>query len=117
MAKVFGIHHLELKPGADAAKFERIVSDEFNALPKLAGWEASIVKGDRGENVDKYLFIFEIESVETRDRDIPGDGRPFSPELQKWYDTSSPTFDNLSNYLTTPLFEGGVFTDYVTVGK
>jgi hypothetical protein len=117
MAKVFGIHHLELKNGVDVAEFERIVSDEFNALPKLAGWESSIVKGERGNNVGQYMLIFEAASLETRNRDVPGDGRPFSPELQKWYDTSSPTFDKISSYLTTPLFGGGVFTDYVVVGR
>ncbi len=116
MAKVFGIHHMELKNDADAAKFERIVSDEFNALPKLAGWESSIVKGERGNNVGQYMLIMEVESLETRNRDIPGDGRPFSPELQKWFDTTAPTFDKVSSYLTAPL-GGGVFTDYVTVGK
>jgi len=116
MAKVFGIHHLELKPGVDVAEFERIVSDEFNALPELAGWELSIVKGERGENIGKYVLIFEVESLETRNRDHPSGGT-FSPELQKVFDTSSPTFDKLSSYLTTPLFKGGKFTDYVTVGK
>ena len=116
MAKVFGIHHLELKPGADAAEFEQVVSDEFNALPKLAGWERSIVKGERGDNIGKYVLIFEVESLETRNRDHPGGG-PVSPELQKWYDTSLPMLDKLSSYLTTPLFRGGVFTDYVVVDR
>jgi hypothetical protein len=116
MAKVFGIHQIELKDDANAAEFERIVSDEFNALPKLAGWERSIVKGERGDNVGKYLLIFEAESLERRNHDSP-DGGPLSPELQKWYDTSLPMLDKLSSYLTTPLFRGGVFTDYVVVGR
>jgi hypothetical protein len=114
MAKVFGIHHLELKPGADAAEFERIVSDEFNALPRFPGWQLSIVKGERGENVGKYVLLFEIESLETRNRDSPGDGT-YSPEGEKWRGTAAPTFDKLSSYLTTPL-ASGVFTDYVTIG-
>ena len=44
MAKVFGIHHLELKDDANAAEFEQIVSDELNALPRPPGWQFSIVK-------------------------------------------------------------------------
>ena len=116
MAKVFGIHQLELKNDADTAEFERVVSDEFNALPQLAGWERSIVKGERGDNVGKYLLIFEAESLKKRNRDVPGDG-PLSPELQKWYDTSLPMLDKLSSYLTIPLFRGSVFTDYVVVGR
>ena len=116
MAKVFGIHHLELKPGVDVAEFERFIRDEFNALPHPAGWQSSIVKGERGNKVGQYLYISEIESLETRNRHIP-DGGPLSPELQKLVDTSSPTLDKLSSYLTIPLFGGGEFTDYVTVGK
>ncbi len=116
MAKVFGIHHLELKDDANVAEFERIVSDEFNALPQLAGWERSIVKGERGENIGKYVLIFEVDSLETRNRDHPGGGT-FSPELQKWYDTSLPMLDKLSSYLTRPLFRGSVFTDYVVVDR
>ena len=115
MAKVFGIHHLELKPGADAAEFERIVRDELNTLSRLPGWQFSIVKGERGENVGKYVLIFEIESLEVRNRDSPSDGT-FSPEFQKYLDTIAPTFDKFSSYLTAPLARG-VFTDYVTVGQ
>ncbi len=114
MAKVFGIHHLELKDDANAAEFERIVSDELNALPRPPGWQFSIVKGERGENIGKYVLIFEIESLEVRNRDSPGDA--FSPEFQKLLDTLAPTFNKVSNYITVP-FGGGVFTDYVTVGK
>jgi len=58
MAKVFGIHQLELRNDADAAEFERFVRDEYSALPELAGWQASIAKGERGENVGKYLGFF-----------------------------------------------------------
>src|SRR5687768_8923521 len=115
MAKVFGIHHLELKNAADAAEFERIVSDELNALPKLPGWEVSIVKGERGENIGKYVLIFEFESLEVRNRDLPGDGT-MAPDVQKFMDTNTPTFDKVSSYLTAPL-GGGTFTDYVTVGS
>ena len=114
MSKVFGIHHLELKDDANAAEFERMVSDELNALPRPPGWQFSIVKGERGENVGKYVLIFEIESLEVRNRDSPGDA--YAPEFQKWLDRNAPTFDKVSSYLTAPI-GGGVFTDYVTVGK
>ncbi len=115
MAKVFGIHHLELKDDATAAEFERVVSDELNALSRPPGWQFSIVKGERGENVGKYVLIFEIESLEARNRDSPDDGT-YSPDFQKWLGTNSPTFDKVSSYLTAPI-GGGVFTDYVAVGQ
>ncbi len=115
MAKVFGIHQIELKPDANVAEFERFVRDEYSALPRFHSWQVSIAKGERGENVGKYVLIFEVESLETRNRDSPDDGT-YSPEFQKWLGTNSPTFDKVSSYLTAPL-GGGVFTDYVAIGQ
>jgi len=115
MAKVFGIHQLELKPDANVAEFEQFVRDELNAVPGIPGWQGSIAKGDRGESVGKYVLIVEVESLETRNRDIPHDG-PVSPAMEKWRDTSLPTFDKLNSYLTAP-FGMGVFTDYVVVSR
>ena len=114
MAKVFGIHQLELKPGADAAEFERFVRDEYS-LPELAGWQVSIAKGDRGENVGKYLVICEIESLETRNRDVPGDGT-FSPKFEQWIAASAALDEKLNRFLTKAAGMETPFTDYVVVG-
>ena len=116
MAKVFGIHRLELKPGVNAAEFEQVVAGEFNTLPQgVPGWQASIVKGDRGNEVGQYLLIFEIESVQARDKAIPGDGT-LSPEAQQAMAQAAPVFDKLNGYLTHKLGEETPFTDYVAVG-
>ena len=118
MAKVFGIHRLDLKLGVTAAEFEQVVADEFNALPQgVPGWQAaSIVKGDRGDQVGQYLMIFEIESVEARDKAARGDGT-FSPEAQQAIAQAAPVFDKLNGYLRHKLGEETPFTDYVAVGK
>ena len=115
MAKVFGIHQLELRNDADAAEFERFVRDEYSALPELAGWQASIAKGERGENVGKYLLIVEVESLETRNRDIPGDGT-FSPEFEQWIAASAALDEKLNRFLTKAAGMETPFTDYVVVG-
>ncbi len=116
MAKVFGIHQLELKPDADAAEFERFVADEYSALPSLRGWQTLIVKGDRGENVGKYLLILDIESLETRDRDMPGDGT-FSPEVEQWVAASAALNEKLNSFLMKAVGVATPFTDYVVVGN
>jgi hypothetical protein len=116
MAKVFGIHQLELKPDANAAEFERFVRDEYRAVPNLRGWQLSIAKGDRGENVGKYLFIGEIDSVETRNRDMPGDGT-FSPEAQQWIADSAALDEKLNSFLTKAVGVETPFTDYVVIGN
>ena len=114
MAKVFGIHQIELKADANAAEFEQFVRDEYNALPSYPGWQVFIVKGDRGDNVGKYLYIFEIESVETRDRDVPGDGT-FSPELQQWLAATAALDEKLNSFLVKGVGVETPFTDYVVV--
>jgi len=116
MAKVFGLHQLELKPDAKAAEFERFVRDEYSAVPSLRGWQVSIAKGDRGENVGKYLLILEVESLEMRNRDAPGDGT-FSPEVQQWIADSAALDEKLNSFLTKAAGMETPFTDYVVVGN
>ncbi len=113
MAKVSSIHQLELRN--DAAEFERFVRDEYSAVPSLRGWQLSIAKGDRGENVGKYVLIIEVESLETRNRDIPGDGT-FSPEFEQWTAASAALDEKLNRFLTKAVGWETPFTDYVAVG-
>jgi hypothetical protein len=39
-----------------------------------AGFTHSLLRGDRGERVGKYLLLIEIESVETHNRSFPESG-------------------------------------------
>lgn len=116
MSKVFGIHQLELKNDADVAEFERFVRDEYSVVPTFRGWQVSIAKGDRGDNVGKYLYIMEIESLEVRNYDIPGDGT-ISPEMQQWVEDSAALDGKLNSFLTKALGSETPFTDYVSIGK
>ena len=99
MAKVFSIHHLELKNAADAAQFEQVVIDEFEKLPQWEGWQGWIAKGERGDEVGKYVMIWEIESLESRDRATPSLG-VVTAEGEAWLAQAQPVFDKVNSYLT-----------------
>jgi hypothetical protein len=71
MAKVYGMHTLELRPGVKGEDFERFVAQEFLTRANVEGWRLSLLKGDRGERTGKYLALWEIESVAARDRMSP----------------------------------------------
>ena len=93
-------------------------SSEWSAMSSMLcqGRQAGSSQSSKvsGVRTGKYVLIFEIESLEVRNRDSPGDA--YAPEFQKWLDRNAPTFDKVSSYLTTPLGRG-LFTDYVTVGR
>jgi len=83
MAKVYGIHVVELSEGITPEFFERFVAEQFlPSLPldKTPGVRASLLKGDRGARAGQYVFLFEFDNVETRDRYFPEQLR-ISPEL------------------------------------
>src|SRR5262245_32777538 len=71
MAKVFGIHEIELRPGVKEEDFERFIAEEAMHLPPFQGWTFSFAKADRGVRTGKYAVIFEIESVAARNRYAP----------------------------------------------
>lgn len=74
MAKVFGIHVVELNPGVTPEFFEKFVIDQFlPALPmnRTPGVTVRLLRADRGDRVNKYLWMFEFDSVAVRDRYFP----------------------------------------------
>jgi hypothetical protein len=44
---------------------------ELASVPELPGWKTYLLKADRGERAEKLLLLFEVESVEARDRYFP----------------------------------------------
>jgi hypothetical protein len=111
MAKVIGIHEVELRPGAQAADLERFITEEFiPASQRVPGMQVSLLKADRGERVGKYVMLMEIESVETRDRYFPSSGEP-SEAFQRAMPTAGALMEKLG------ALGSSTFTDYVVVGK
>ena len=70
MAKVFRIHVVELNAGTTPEFFERLVIEHFLAalpLDRTPGVKAYL-QGGPGARVNQYLWMFEFDSVETRNR-------------------------------------------------
>jgi hypothetical protein len=114
MAKVYGLHTIQLKPGVDAAEFERFCIEE--ALPaynRIPGNVSHLIKGDRGEQVGQYLVLHEVESVERRDALFPGG--ELSEEVQRLIAETAAVWEKLDTFVVAS--SQPHFTDYVEVGK
>ena len=84
MARVFGIHIIDLNPGVTPEFFERFVIEQFlPALPldRTPGVKASLLKADRGARVNQYLWMFEFDDIEVRNRYFP-EPQSISEELK-----------------------------------
>jgi hypothetical protein len=68
MAKVYEIADIELREGVKGEHFERFWLQEYGPQGRLIGWISHLVKADRGERAGKYRVIWEMPSVEWRDR-------------------------------------------------
>jgi hypothetical protein len=71
MAKVIEYTPLELRPGADEQEFIKFFNEQYAPLGKSIGWIGTIYKADRGPRAGRLLVIWEISSVEHRDRMVP----------------------------------------------
>jgi hypothetical protein len=116
MSKVYGLHEIELRPGVRSEDFEKFVIEEVSLAPSFPGWETIVLRGNRGERDGKYMLMFVIDNVESRDRFYPGPGQA-SGEVQKFMD-SRPEFGQMVEkwkmYATFPDEETNP-TDYQVV--
>lgn len=108
MAKLFGVHEIELKPGVTEEEFEAFMSTVM-AIPDMTN---HVLKGIRGERKGKYLILAEAKRVEDRDQwftdedDLNEAGIQWfedHPDVARWFEK----LDTLCSGF------GGVFTDYV----
>jgi hypothetical protein len=89
MAKVYIIQMIELKPGVKEEDFEEFFLEEYAPLGPKIGWYPTLLKGDRGQRIGKYGAIWEVESVEARNRVATIEGfteegfRLLGPEFQQ----------------------------------
>jgi hypothetical protein len=115
MAKVFGIHEIELRPGVTAEQFDQFMRDEVASAPTQQVWTIHVLKGDRGMRDGKFAVVIEIESVETRDRLFPDPGGEPSPEAQQHLASVSALMEKWASLATGPGEPGTVWTDYVEI--
>ena len=111
MAKVYGIHEIELRPGADPAAFEQLFA-EGAGLPGPEGWKAFLLKGERGARKGKYTMLVEIDSLAARDRYMPDSGP--TAEAQELDQQVGDFWARWQQFTVIP-GEGDIFTDYVTI--
>jgi hypothetical protein len=114
MAKVFGLHHIALRPGVTLAEFEAFLQ---RALPSIAPWprvKSHILVADRGHFTGQLLHLLEFDDVETRNRYFPVEGTP-GEALQRLA-TMGNVIAEWQQYAT---FADGVvaWSDYVPLGE
>ena len=117
MAKVISIHEIELRPGVTAEDFERFLTAEYlpGVAPMPPGWSVAYLKGDRAERAGKFAVLFEVDSVEVRDRFFTSSGEP-SAELQYWRKQRTAAPEALEEKMHTFAAEiGEIFTDYTVI--
>jgi hypothetical protein len=110
MGKVYGLHRLELRPGANVEAFERFVRETLPQLPPLPGWRFALLKGERGEQVGAYLFLVEIDSLAERDRVSLPSG--LTEEGNQWIDKARPLLEQWRQYTQRVPGLDTTFTDF-----
>ncbi len=111
MAKVFGITPVELREGVKGEDFEKFWLDEYGPQGRVLGWTSHLLKADRGERAGKYAVMWELPSVESRDRIAPEPGRISEEGLR----LLGPNFPKMNEKLDT-FVAAWPDTDYVELG-
>ena len=112
MAKVLGVHEVELSADGDPAEFERLAAAAMaEAVPD--GMNVRLFKADRGVRNGRYLILIELDSVEDRNRIFPVEDEDGAEMLAffKAHPTSDQAWDRFRGY--APF--SSTATDYVEV--
>ena len=120
MTRVFGLHDIELNPGVKEEDFENFFRNEVAKAPVYPGWKVQLLKGDRGARNGKYLLLFDIESVEARDRFAPGEnlGSEEANQFNEQHkEEMEPFFQKWATFSTTEIGVNTVFTDYLVLDE
>ncbi len=108
MAKIFSVIPIELQDGVTGEAFEAFWQNEYAPQGDLLGWTSHLVKADRGERAGKYAVIWELPSVESRNRIIhETDGI-----TEEGWKLLGPNFAKMNEKLDTYI-KGWPFTDYI----
>ena len=112
MARIVSIHQVELKPGVTEAEFTEAVRamSDADQLEGPNGWVISAAKSDRGTQVGSYAILFEVESVETRNRWVADDG---PTELFNQYVERHPEASSAWDHMMSLVVESYPWNDYV----
>ena len=116
MTRVYGLHEIELHPGVNEEDFEKFVLNEMSAATPYPGWGMRLLKGDKGARKGKYLLLFDIESVEARDRldENSEEAQAFDKAFREEWD---PIFEKWSTFSPTDIGKHPEYTDYLILEK
>ena len=111
--QVFSVREFELKSGVKAEEFEALARRELSQIlsEDKIGSRFRLLKGDRGERKDRYLLVWEFDSVTTRNEYFPKEGRGCSPAFEHNWRRIKLSLEKLSAFLK----EKNSYTDYVSV--
>jgi hypothetical protein len=111
MGKVYGLHTLQLNPGVVGEDFERFAATNIRQWPPLPGWRFALLKGDRGDEVGRYLSLVEVDSIKARDRVAPTGRLEDTEEGRQWVSAVAPLMEQWREYVAQ-LPGDTPYTDY-----
>ena len=115
MSRVLGVHEIELVPGTAPEAFEQAAAEVVSSA-QPDGWRTLVLKGDRGPRSGKYLMIFEIDSLELRDRLYPEEGHADREENER-FDHEHPESAAALERLAAMIVDLNIATDYVVLAE
>lgn len=95
MAKVYDITPIELRPGVKGSDLEAFWLNEYGPQGRKLDWISHLLLADRGDRAGKYAVLWEMPSVELRDRYVPEPDRISAEALH----LLGPEFDALNERL------------------
>ena len=114
MARLLGLHEVELRPEVDPAEYERVFATEVAASAAPPGMTAHLLKGERGVRAGKLMWLFELEDAELLYRYFPQPDES-SEELLRFlaeHPESAAAWDKLHSL---EVAGSDTVTDYVVV--
>ena len=103
MAKVYSLHLIAPKAGANGPDFERFFHEAVERVCEPNGMTVRLLKGERGERKGGYLLMFEFECGEGQDQPIPEAGATawkISDEVVQWMGAASAALAQWNEYAT-----------------
>lgn len=118
MAKVYAIHEIEVYPGKDEKELKKAFKDLAGVVNREWGWKMTLLRGDRGLRGGKYAVMYEIKSVEERDRFAPSHHQPSAEANRLFVEQRAmidPIMKRWAEFSPTDIGAHMEYTDYVAV--
>ncbi|MCP3968468.1 MAG: hypothetical protein GY750_18920 [Lentisphaerae bacterium] len=118
LARVIGIHNLALHSGVTGDDFESFISENHNRIVDYPGWKFHVLKCHRGNRLDQYVMMMEIESLEAVEHFYPQADIP-TLEVDKFAEAYKDTKAMYEEWKKLASFSGSpqMYTDYIVVAE